>query len=141
MMAPDTSVLVAGFVTNHPFHAEAESVLPEVRKNGRLIAHTTAETFSVLSSSQGVYRIKPRAVVDYLDEFVDRGVAPVQPRSGSYREALDLLLGAGRAGGAIYDALIALTARDAGATLVSLDRRAEPTYALCGVETRMLADA
>lgn len=99
MIAPDTSVLIAGFVANHPFHAEAESALAEVRKDGRLIARTTAETFAVLSSPGGVYRAEPEAVVDYLDEFVDGGAALVQPRSGSHREAFRLLLDAGRAGG------------------------------------------
>jgi predicted nucleic acid-binding protein len=66
------------------------------------------------------------------------GMPPIQPRPAAYREALDLLAGHGRGGGAIYDALIALAARDAKATLVSLDRRAERTYELCGIEARPL---
>jgi hypothetical protein len=53
-------------------------------------------------------------------------------------EALELLSGEGRGGAPIYDALIGLTARDADATLISLDRRAKPTYELCGVEFRFL---
>ena len=44
-----------------------------------------------------------------------------------------------RAGGApIFDALIALAARDADATLISLDRRAKPIYELCGADVRFL---
>lgn len=138
MTAPDTSVLVAGFEPRHPFHAEAVPVLVDVKASGRLVAHTMAETYAVLSSPSGPFRFEPDAVVAYLDQFLERS-DPIQPRAGSYREALDLLGERNRAGGVVYDALIALAARDAGAALVSLDRRAERTYAACGVEARMLA--
>ncbi len=138
MIAPDTSVLVAGFVPGHLFHAEAVSALVEVKAGGSLVAHTMAETYSVLSSPSGPYRVEPGAVVTYLDQFLDRA-EPIQPRPRSYREALGLLGERDRAGGAVYDALIALAVRDAGATLVSLDRRAERTYAACGIEARLLA--
>jgi toxin FitB len=136
MIVPDTSVLVAGFVPGHEFHEAAESALAEVLDEGCLIAHTTAETFSVLSAPAGAYRVEPSAVTAYLSQFLD-GAAPIQPRPEAYREALDLLADHGRPGGAIYDALIALAARDAGAELVSLDRRARRTYGICGVESRL----
>lgn len=139
MIAPDSSVLVAGFVTGHRFHGAAVSALAEVRSGGCLVAHTMAETYAVLSAPGGVYRVEPGAVVAYLDQFVER-TSPIQPQPDAYGEALDLLAGEGRVGGAIYDALIALAARDAGATLVSLDRRAERIYELCGVEARLLPD-
>lgn len=99
-----------------------------------------AEAYAVLSAPAGVFRVAPGQVKDYLDGIVQRS-GPIQPRPEVYEEAVELLCGAGRGGAAIFDALIALTARDAGATLISLDRRAEPTYELCGVEVRMLADA
>jgi predicted nucleic acid-binding protein len=136
LIAPDTSVLVAGFISGHRFHEEAASALAEVRSDGRLIAHTTAETFAVLSAPAGIYRAEPSAVVAYLDQFLES--SPIQTRSDAHREALALLVDEGRAGGAVYDALIALAARDAQVALVSLDRRAERTYRLCGVEARML---
>jgi predicted nucleic acid-binding protein len=137
VIAPDTSVLVAGFVSGHRFHKEATHALSEVLSNGNLIAHTTAETFAVLSAPGGVYRADPDAVVAYLDQFLNRS-PPIQTRPDSYREALELLRAADRAGGTVYDALIALAARDARAALVSFDRRAELTYELCGVEAKML---
>lgn len=137
MIAPDTSVLVAGFDPDHRFHAEAVPVLVDVKASGRLVAHTMAETYSVLSSPVGPYRFEPGAVVAYLDQFIERS-SPIQPRIGSYREALDLLARRNRAGGAIYDALIALAARDSQATLVSLDRRAAAVYGACGSEARLL---
>jgi predicted nucleic acid-binding protein len=139
VIVPDTSVLVAGFVTGHRFHREAVSALAEVRAGGGLIAHTIAETFSVLSAAGGVYRSDTPTVVAYLEQFLERPDSPIPLRPVAYREALEILVGAGRSGGAIYDALIALAARDAKATLVSFDRRAEATYELCGVEARMLA--
>jgi predicted nucleic acid-binding protein len=138
VIAADTSVLVAGFVPSHRFHEEATSALVEVRSTGVLIAHTMAETFAVLSSPSGPYRVEPAAALVYLDQFLERG-GPIQPDPRSHRDALGLLADRDLAGGAVYDALIALAARDAGATLVSLDRRAERTYAACGVEARMLA--
>jgi toxin FitB len=134
---PDTSLLVAGFVPGHRFHDAAAVALAEVRADGCLVAHTMAETYAVLSGPSGPYRVAPGAVVAYVRQFLDR--APIQPQPGTYREALGLLADRNHAGGAIYDALIALAARDAGATLVSLDRRAERTYAACGVEARLLA--
>jgi toxin FitB len=138
LIAPDTSVLIAGFDPDHQFHAEAVPALVDVKASGRLVAHTMAEAYSVLSSPGGPYRFEPGAVVAYLDQFLECS-DPIQPRIGSYREALDLLGARNRAGGAVYDALIALAARDAGATLASLDRRAEGIYAACRVEARMLA--
>jgi len=137
MIAPDTSVLIAGFMPDHPFCGAAETALTEVREDGRLIAHTMAETYAVLSGSADVFRVEPGVVVAYLDEFL-KGSAPIQPRPDNYREALEILSGSGRGGASVYDALIALTTRDAGATLISLDRRARPTYELCGTEFRFL---
>jgi predicted nucleic acid-binding protein len=139
MIVPDSSVLVAGFVVEHRFHDVAASAVAEVRSGGRLVAHTMAEAYSVLSAPGGMYRAEPELVVSYLDEFL-QGYAPIQPRPDVYREALELLSVKGRGGAAIYDALIGLTARDANATLVSLDHRARPIYELCGVATRLLDD-
>jgi toxin FitB len=140
MIAPDTSVLIAGFMPDHPSYGLAEVALTEVREDGRLIAHTMAETYAVLSGPADVFRVEPDVVVAYLDELLG-DAEPMQLRPDIYREALGLLAGVGRGGASIYDALIALTARTAGATLISLDRRAKPIYELCGVELRFLGDA
>lgn len=48
------------------------------------------------------------------------------------------LLGLGVSGGAVYDALIALTAAEHGAELLTRDRRAEETYRRCGAKYRLL---
>lgn len=108
-----------------------------VAADGSLIAHTIAETYSVLSGPTGIYRVEPRAVVEYLDQFLG-GELPIPVMPQAYRKALDLLASNNRPGGAVYDALIALAAHDAKVTLVSLDRRAAPIYELCGADTRFL---
>ncbi len=138
MITPDTSVLVAGFHPEHPSHSAAVAVLVEVKAGGRLVAHTMAEAYAVLSSARGPFRFEPAAVVAYLDQFLEDG-GPIQHEPGVYREALGLLEERSLPGAAVFDALIALAARDAGSTLVSLNRRAERTYAACGVEAKMLA--
>jgi predicted nucleic acid-binding protein len=140
VIAPDSSVLVAGFAPSHRFHRAVLPSLAEVAAHGSLIAHTIAETYSVLSAPGGIYRAEPGAVVSYLDQFLAED-SPIPVLPAAYREALDLLAANGRPGGAVYDALIALAARDAKVILVSLDGRAAPTYELCGVDARLLADA
>jgi predicted nucleic acid-binding protein len=137
MIVPDSSVLVAGFVVEHPSHDAAETALAAVRTDGRLVAHTMAETFSVLSAPGGVHRVEPQAVLKYLDGVLNDS-PPVQLVPGSYREALELLVRENRGGAPVFDALIALAARDADATLLSLDRRAKPIYELCGADVRFL---
>lgn len=45
----------------------------------------------------------------------------------------------GRSGGSVYDALIGLTAKLAGATLITADKRAAEVYDLVGVEWDLLS--
>ena len=79
MIVPDSSVLVAGFDPIHPFFPQADLVLAEVERTGRLAAHTIAETCAVLSAPRGPY---PAAVSE--------------------------MAAAGVVGGAVWDGLIAL---------------------------------
>ena len=136
MIVPDTSVLVSGFTAAHPFYAVAEPALIEIREKGGLAAHTMAEAYSVLSAPGGVYRAEPELVLEYLKELLGDS-PPIQPRAASYIEALEDLARDGRGGAPVFDALIALAARDADATLISLDRRAKPIYELCGVDVQV----
>lgn len=140
MIVPDSSVLVAGYVVDHRFYDVARAAVSEVRTDGCLMAHTMAEAYSVLSAPGGVYRAEPELVLEYLKKLLGDS-PPIQPRAALYIEALEDLARHGRGGAPVFDALIALAARDADATLVSLDRRAKPTYELCGVDVRFLDDA
>ena len=137
MIAPDTSVLIAGFDSSHPFFSEAEAGLVEVRRAGRLVAHTIAETFAVLSAPAGPYPAVPEDVMAYLQPFLERdpiGIAPA-----AYPQAVRELTSAGVAGGAVYDGLISLAARHHGAELISLDVRAARTYGRLDIDFRLLA--
>lgn len=135
MTAPDTSVLVAGFDSSHLFHEEAQEALGEVRRHGRLIAHTIAETFAVLTAA-GPYGLAGATVLAYLDRFLDR--EPIGLRPTAYVRALANFADGDVVGGAVYDALIAVAARDGEATLVSLDRRAASTYRRCRAPFELL---
>jgi hypothetical protein len=54
-------------------------------------------------------------------------------------EVLDIAVRGGVAGGAVYDLVVALAAQRAGAVLLSLDRRAAPTYEAAGAKYELLA--
>jgi predicted nucleic acid-binding protein len=62
------------------------------------------------------------------------------PGVDEQRDLVRRLAEAGRMGGAVYDALVALTARIAGAVLVTADARAVAVYELVGVEIRHLVE-
>jgi predicted nucleic acid-binding protein len=133
---PDTSVLVAGADPQHPFFDVAAEALGRVRSQGVLVAHTIAETYAVLTGS--AYGLAPARVEEYLAQFLRRRPIGISP--AGYVAALHDLCAAGVFGPAVYDGLIALGARGADATLVSLDRRAAPTYRRCGVRFDLLTD-
>lgn len=133
---PDSSVLIAGFIPEHPFHKQVALPLREIKQTGGLIAHTMAETYSVLTGQ--TYGHSPANVLRYLDQFLARPPLGLSPES--YLEVLRKLADAEIVGGAIYDALIATTAAQAGLRLFSLDRRATRVYELCGVDVQLLGD-
>jgi hypothetical protein len=138
VITPDTSVLIAGFDSTHPFFAEAQTGLAEVRRVGALVAHTIAETFAVLSAPAGPYPALPDEVVAYLQPFM--GTDPIGVPPAAYAQAVGRCASAGVAGGAVYDGLIGLAAREHGAELISLDVRAARIYERLGVNFRLLAE-
>jgi predicted nucleic acid-binding protein len=134
---PDTSVLIAGFDSTHPCFSESEPVLAEVSRTGRLVAHTIAETFAVLSAPAGPYPAVAEDVVAYLEPFLKEDPIGIPP--ADYPDAVREMTSAGVVGGAVYDGLIGLAARRHGAEVVSLDVRAARTYGLLGVRFRLVA--
>lgn len=132
--APDTSVLIAGFDPGHEAHAEAVDALITVRDRGLLVAHTIAECYAVLTA--GAFLAPPRGVRAFIAQFLSR--SPVGIPAAELPEAVAELAERGVVGGSIYDGLIARAASDAGALLVSLDRRAAATYERCGADYAML---
>lgn len=129
MITADTSVLVAAFCTWHELHAAANDLLDaEVP----LIAHCAAECFSVLTRLPPPHRIAPNDAAQWLALRFRTPWLTLSPHG--YAELVAHVPGLGITGGAIYDGIVAETAKEAGLTLKSFDARARATYRALGVD-------
>ncbi|MGO8685711.1 MAG: PIN domain-containing protein [Candidatus Dormibacteria bacterium] len=128
----DTSVLVAALQRWHAAHRQAAAVL----RGGevRIGAHVLAETFATLTGGRLQPRAQPRDAFEALMRFGE----VLTLSAGAQLAALRRCAEGGCVGGAVYDALVAATAREAGAHLVSRDRRAARTYDLVGVDYELI---
>jgi predicted nucleic acid-binding protein len=128
VIVADSSVLIAALASHHDGHARAVDAL---RGASKLIVHAAFETCSVLSRLPDELRIEAATVLETLErDFPRPWLATGQDaQHACLRRAVD----AGLRGGALYDALIAATAREHGATLLSTDRRAREAYEAIGV--------
>jgi len=123
MKAIDTSVVIAGFATWHDGHDASLAVLD---RRPRVPAHVLIESYSVLTRFPPPHRTPPATAMSFLRRrFVDPPLA-LQP--GDHVRLVELVGRRGLAGGWIYDALIAWTAKLAGATLLTRDSRAIRVY-------------
>lgn len=130
----DTSVVVRAAVTVDA--CERDRLWDVLVQCPRPIAHVLAESYAVLTRLPGSGRLSPQAATRYLG-----GIFPDEPlvaSAGGYRRVLELMVTWGVTGGAIHDCMIAETAREYGAVLVTLDRRAERNYAMVGVEFSLI---
>lgn len=133
MIALDSSVLVAGFGPWHEHHSAAREVFAA---RPRLPVHAVLETYSVLTRLPEPFRAEPHLVAQFLRGTFPAGrLALDVDEHGALPTRLSRL---GISGGAVYDALIGLTADAAGAELLTLDRRALATYERCQVAARLL---
>jgi hypothetical protein len=90
-----------------------------------LTGHSLAETYSVLTRLSGDARVAPPDAVSLLDANFDRPVLPSEDTTISLPAELATR---GVAGGAVYDALVGLAARDARLRLVTVtEGRPRPT--------------
>ena len=133
MIALDTSVVVAAFATWHEGHSSAVAALA---RRPRLPAHVIVETYSVLTRLPPPHRVPAPIAAAFLRERFPG--PPLALPGASQRDLVDFAAGAGLLGGAIYDALVAATARHASATLLTRDRRAIPVYEAVGVRFELL---
>jgi toxin FitB len=128
-VAVDTSVAAPLLVRSHHDHAAV------VRWwNGQditLTGHSLAETYSVLTRLPGDARLAPADAARLLKA---RFSPPLVLSSAHTRKLPDTLSRLGIAGGAVYDALIALAAKEHAAALATRDARARGTYEAVGVE-------
>jgi predicted nucleic acid-binding protein len=134
MIAPDSSVLIPALASTFEGHERCVAAL--AGRSPRLISHVAFETTSVLGRMPEGLRVTPVSVRDALDlNFPDSWLAlDAKGQRSCLRRAVD----AGLRGGAIYDALIAATAREHGATLLSADRRAREAYEAVGADVSYL---
>lgn len=127
-MTADTSVLVPAFATWHEGHEVCRRAIGE---GIRLVAHAALETYSVLTRLPPPHRVSPAAAHAFLDE-TSTGEWLVLDGSAQ-SDLLTRLSAESLTGGAVHDALIALTAATAGGTLLTRDGRASRVYQLLGV--------
>ncbi|MBI4305693.1 MAG: type II toxin-antitoxin system VapC family toxin [Chloroflexi bacterium] len=133
MNTPDTSVVVAAFARWHERHTDARSALENVTA---LIGHVAVESFSVLTRMPPPQRVPANLVLRFLrHHFPDPKLAL---SSDGYDTLLSVATEHAIAGGAIYDALVAMTAKESGATLLTFDERAASVYQVTGVEYRLI---
>ncbi len=134
MKAVDTSVVVAAFASWHEHHVIARRAMAS---RPRLVAHAAVESYSVLTRLPPPHRAQPSIVHTFITErFTD----PFLTLSDTGYQGLLATVAASRIlGGPAYDALIAFTAAEHRATLVSLDQRAAVTYEAIGVTVEQLA--
>jgi predicted nucleic acid-binding protein len=133
-IAVDTSVAVPLLVRSHHDHTTV------VRWwNGQevtLSGHALAETYSVLTRLPGDARLAPADAARLLEA---RFSSPLVLSSSQARKLPDTLSRLGIAGGAVYDALVALAAKEHGAALATRDARARGTYDAVGVMVIVVA--
>lgn len=126
-LAVDTSVAIPLLVQTHSAHVAV------VRWwGGREIAlsgHALAETYSVLTRLPGDLRMAPTDAARLLGE---RFASPLLIGSAVAKRLPHVLSRLGIAGGAVYDALVALAAVEHAADLATRDARARSTYEAVG---------
>ncbi len=128
----DSSVAIAAFGEWHELYGPAVEALAS---SPALVAHAALDAYSVLTRLPEPFRAPARTAVEYLAEnfSVKRLALPVAEQ----RALPETMERAGVRGGAVYDGLVGLTAKAAGAQLLSLDTRAAQTYDRLGVEYRL----
>jgi toxin FitB len=127
-IAVDTSVAIPLIVRSHHDHAAVARWW-----NGRDVAltgHSLAETYSVLTRLPGDARLAPADAARLLNA---RFSAPLLLGRARARRLPDTLSRLNIAGGAVYDALVALAAQEHKAPLATRDARALGTYDAVGV--------
>lgn len=124
----DTSVLIPALVAWHPDHDSARRSLEDTITT--LIAHVLVECYSVLTRLPAPHRFSAGDAGLLLDALELRTVALPASR---HRALLSAMAAGGVRGGAVYDGVVAATARHHDLQLLTRDRRARATYDALGV--------
>ncbi len=128
-VAVDTSVAIPLVVATADAHESVSSWA-----HGRLLhlaGHALIETYSVLTRLPGDIRVDPPDAVRLLESNFG---APLVLDEATAQTVPQMLAARGIAGGAVYDALVALAAAQHEMPLATRDSRARDTYRVLGVE-------
>jgi len=128
----DTSCAIALLSPDHDAHLVVEEACEG--KTLGLSGHAMFETLAVLTRTPAIKVSLTDAVAMVEDNFpanvwLSARAAAALPAN---------LLESGISGGRIYDALVGMAAAEHGITLLTLDRRAGPTYDSVGAPFRVL---
>ncbi len=130
----DTSAALALVQRENPFHRSAGRRLLPCRRG--LSGHAAVELMSVLTRLPPPQRLSPAAAYRLaVTNFPDSRFVS----AAGTAEALAEFAAAGLAGGAVYDGLVGVAAREHRLPLITCDRRAEPTYRALGVTYQLLS--
>lgn len=133
MKAADTSLVVAAFASWHENHEAARHALDS---GLRLIEHCALETYSVLTRLPPPHRSSGVIVYEFLKARFREPFLRLS--AAAYRDFILGLPNQNVVGGAVYDALVAATAADCDAELLTCDRRAMLIYEKYKVRFRLL---
>ena len=133
-VAVDTSVAIPLLVRSHQHHADVVRWWDgqELTLSGRALA----ETYSVLTRVPGDARLAAEDAARLLDARFTTPLTLSDAIAPKVHLALSRL---GIAGGAVYDDLVALAAKEHGVALATRDARARGTYDAVGVAVILVA--
>lgn len=133
MTAIDTSVAVAALAG---WHSQSEPA--QMAAEGATIpAHSRLETYSVLTRITPPHRLTAEVVSVLLARWFPQSETLV-PSARLSRNIVERCHELGIEGGAVYDALVALTAAESKHTLVTRDERAARTYSRLGIDFELM---
>ncbi len=133
-VAVDTSVAIPLLAASHRSHRTVVDW-----QDGRTVllsGHALVEMYSVLTRLPGDARLAP---VDASRLLSERFGPPLTLRPAMAKRMVSVLAAAEIVGGAVYDAMIGLAAREHGYVLATRDLRARSTYDALGVSTELAA--
>lgn len=135
-LALDTSVVVPLLSKAHPQHSQVTAWL--AGRTARLPGHVLVESYSVLTRLPASSRVAPDDAAQLLHVRFGEVLHLSHQSAGRLPTRLAEL---SVAGGATYDALVALTALEHGLALGTRDERARGTYAAVGVSVEVVVPA
>lgn len=134
-LALDTSAAVPYLLRSHTAHAAVRAKVG--RRRPMLTGHSLAETYSVLTRLPGDARVAPDDAARLISaNFGEPALLDVDVAS----DLPGVLAPRGIAGGAVYDAMVALAAAGAQVPLMTRDRRAAATYAILAAQIELVTD-